>query len=67
MSGGAIFSADDYEYSLVGILYEGTGYADDLEDEDKIQADIWIFGFPFSENVLSKILNSLLSDKTRKL
>lgn len=57
MSGGAIFSADDYKYTLVGILYEGTGYADDLEDENTIHPDIWIFGFPLTVNELSKILD----------
>lgn len=58
MSGGAIFSLDDYRYSLVGILYEGSGYADDLEDESKIQPEVWVFGFPLTTDVMDRILDN---------
>lgn len=56
ISGGAIFDvADDDEYSLVGLVFEGRGH-DDVVEEQVSSNDIWLYGIPLSTTLMDRIL-----------
>jgi hypothetical protein len=59
ISGGPIFKInDDGTYQLIGITYEGKGnIRKNEENEDETFDDIWIYGFPIHNELLSEIIN----------
>lgn len=57
ISGGAIVecSTDD-AYSLVGIIFEGRGQHEDVEDRTSA-TDIWVYGIPVTTTWMDRILS----------
>jgi hypothetical protein len=54
MSGGPMFSfGDEGGYEFQGILFLGKGFGD-VDDNEAIGKEIWIWGFPFSGSMLER-------------
>jgi hypothetical protein len=56
ISGGAIMTSDtDDNYSLAGIVFEGRGQHEDVEQRSS-DTDIWVYGVPVSATWMDQIL-----------
>lgn len=56
ISGGAIVTPiADNEYSIVGIIFEGRGQHDDVEQRSSA-SDIWVYGIPITTVWMDRIL-----------
>lgn len=63
ISGGAIVEpAQDDTYSIVGIIFEGRGQHEDVEQRSS-ECDIWIYGIPISTSWMDEILSEIQSRK----
>src|SRR5204862_227798 len=51
LSGGPLFRVQPDEYSFAGIIFQGRGFADTV-DQSASSPDIWVWAFPLSPSQL---------------
>lgn len=56
LSGGAIFDVeDDDTYSIAGIIFEGRGHDDEVNERGSA-TDIWVYGVPLDTRLIDRLL-----------
>ncbi|WP_395317248.1 hypothetical protein [Variovorax sp. UC74_104] len=56
ISGGAIFDVgEDEKYSIVGIIFQGRGHDDEVEERGSC-SDIWVYGVPIDTRLFDRLL-----------
>lgn len=59
ISGGAIITVlPDDTYSIVGIVFEGRGQNDEVEQRTS-KTDIWVYGIPLTAKLMDRILEDV--------